>query len=358
VTLSQHASSARCVVPATGRHAVRFGVAIPTCTEGMIYPIPFAGPDEIVAIAVEAERLGYDAVMGNDHLTTQRYVRDRWSDAPNYYEPLVTLAACAAATSRVALMTGVIVLPMRDPVLLAKQAATLDRFSGGRVILGVGVGAYREELEATHPEHRARPRSEVTEEGIRALRLLFEVRRATFSGEHIAFEDVEMYPKPVQTPLPIYSAGNAPGSIRRAAELCEGWLPAAVGPARVARGVETLHQLAAAAGRDADAIDVAPQLVVCIGRSGEEAERRFLASQIHEHLVSLQRSTLRGFDVSSYVSMNLIGSVAQVTDKVWQYRDAGARHLAGLLFVGDSVSEMLDQVRIFADEVVPSFRSG
>jgi probable F420-dependent oxidoreductase len=336
---------------------VRFGIAIPTCTEGMIYPIPFAGPDEIVAIAVEAERLGYDAIMGNDHLTTQRYVRDRWDDAPSYYEPIVTLAACAAATSRVALMTGVIVLPMRDPVLLAKQAATLDRFSGGRVILGVGVGAYREELEATHPERRAVARSEVTEEGIRAMRLLFEARRATFSGEHVAFEDVEMYPKPIQAPLPIYSAGNAPGSIRRAAELCEGWLPAAVGPARVGQGVETLRGLASAAGRDPDAIDVAPQLVACIARTAEEAERRFLTSQIHEHLVSLQRSTLRGFDVSSYVSMNLIGSVDQVIDKVGRYRDAGARHLAGLLFVGDTVGELLDQARIFAEEVIPTFRS-
>src|SRR5690349_5490594 len=160
---------------------MRFGVAIPTCTEGMIYPIPFAGPDDIVALAVEAEQLGYDEVMGNDHLTTQRYVRARWQDPPNYFEPLIALTACAAATSRIGLMTGVIVLPMRDPILLAKQAATLDRFSHGRLVLGVGVGAYREEMEATYPDRREAPRSAWVDESIQALRALFTERRVDFA---------------------------------------------------------------------------------------------------------------------------------------------------------------------------------
>ncbi len=335
---------------------MRFGVAIPTCTEGMIHPIPFAGPDDIVALAVEAEQLGYDAVMGNDHLTTQRYVRARWPEPPDYYEPLIALTACAAATTTIRLMTGVIVLPMRDPVLLAKQAATLDRFSHGRLTLGVGVGAYREEMEATYPDRREAPRSEWMDESIQALRLLSTERRPDFEGRWIRFRDVEMYPKPAQDPLPLYSAGNADGSIRRAAAWCQGWLPAAIGPARVAEGRARLRAYAQEAGRDPDTIEIAPQLVACIGRTTEEAEAAFRASQVYEHLVSLQASTLKGFDVSSYVSMNLIGTVDEVVERVERYQEAGAGHLSGLLFVGDTLAALREQIGLFATDVMPRFR--
>ncbi len=334
---------------------MKFGVALPTCTEGMIYPIPFAGPEQIARVAIEAERLGYFAVMGNDHLSTQAYVRSRWPDAPSYYEPLIIYAYCAAQTSTIKLMTGVIVLPVREPVLLAKQVATLDHVSNGRVILGVGVGAYREEFEQTHPRLKAAARGDLVAEGIDALRALFTERRASYSGKWFEFSDVEMAPKPVQDPLPIYSGGNAEGSIRRAAESCQGWLPAAVGPARIADGVAKLHEYAAAAGRDGSSIEVAPQLVVCIGRTAEEAERDFKASQLYEHLVSLQKSTLRGVDISGYVAMNLIGSADDVIEKVAAYRDAGAGHMAGLLFAANTVDEMLEQMALFAETVVPRF---
>jgi probable F420-dependent oxidoreductase len=335
---------------------LKFGVALPTCTEGMIYPVPFATPDEVVQVAVEAERLGYHAVMGNDHMTTQAYVRKRWPDPPNFYEILMTYAYCAARTTRIRLMTGVIVIPMRHPVLLAKQVATLDQFSKGRVILGVGVGAYREEFEATQVRLRDVPRSELLEEGIASLRLLFDERRATFHGRHYEFEDVESFPKPLQKPLPIFSAGNAEGSIRRAAELCEGWLPAALGAEKLADGRNRLHEYAVAAGRDPAAIEIAPQLVVCIGRTAEAAEREFKRSQAYEHLVSLQRSTLKGFDIDSYVAMNLIGSVDEICERVDRYRRAGADHLAGLLFVGNSAKEMTEQFQLFAETVVPRFK--
>lgn len=335
---------------------MRFGVALPTCTEGMLYPIPFAAPHDVVRVAVEAERLGYYAVMGNDHLTTQAYVRKRWPNPPNFFEPLITYAYCAPATTTIKFMTGVIVLPMRHPVVLAKQVATLDQFTGGRVILGVGVGAYREEYVATQPQLRDVPRADLVEEGIAAMRLLFEERRATYHGHHYAFDDVEMYPKPLQRPLPIYSAGNAEGSIRRAAEMCEGWLPAGMGPERIRLGREKLRTHAAQAGRDPDTVEIAPQLVVCVGRTAEEAESDFKSSQVYEHLLSLQQSTLKGFDIDSYVSMNLIGSVDQVSESIDAYRRAGAGHLSGLLFVSNSVDQYIEQMHLFAETVMPQFK--
>jgi len=148
---------------------VKFGVGLPTCTTGMMYPVPFATPQDIVRVAIECEQLGYYEVAGNDHINTQRYVRETFADPPDFFEPLITYAYCAARTSTLHFVTGVIVLPMRHPVLLAKQVATLDQFSGGRIILGVGVGAYREELESAYPEMSSAPRAGLVREGIEAL---------------------------------------------------------------------------------------------------------------------------------------------------------------------------------------------
>src|SRR5690606_33013091 len=142
------------------------------------------------------------------------------------YEPMVTLTYIAALTSAIRLMTGVVVMPMREPVLLAKQVATLDQISGGRLTIGLGVGAYRAEFEAVYPARAGIPRGELVAEGFEAMTRLFEQRRASYDGAHFGFDDVEMYPKPVQTPFPIYSCGNADGTIRRAATHGAGWMPA------------------------------------------------------------------------------------------------------------------------------------
>jgi len=187
-----------------------------------MYPVPFAKPSDILPTALLCERLGFDSVWGNDHMTTQRYVRKEFSDPPNFFEPLITFSYCAARTTTLRFATGIIVLPMRNMPVLAKQVATLDQLAGGRVILGVGTGAYREEYEALFPDARDVRRGTIVDEGMQALRLLFTERRATFRGRAVHFEDVECFPKPVQNPMPIYAGvtipryGAAPGSTRRA----------------------------------------------------------------------------------------------------------------------------------------------
>lgn len=334
---------------------MKFGVGLPTCTAGMMYPVPFAGPEDVVRVAIESEQLGYYEVAGNDHINTQRYVRETWPEPPNFFEPLVTYAYCAAHTSVLRFVTGIIVLPMRHPVLLAKQVATLDQLSKGRVILGVGVGAYREELETAYPDLASVPRAALMEEGLQALRLLFSERRASFEGRHYRFNDLEMYPKPVQNPLPIYSSGNADGSIRRAAFYGQGWLPAGIGPERIREGRAKLERYAMEAGRDPSQIAIAPQLIVCLGENEARARENFERSQLYHHLVSLQQSTLKGIDVESYVAMNLVGTPDQVIPRIRALEEAGVSHLCGLYFVGNTVDEMLQQVRAFAAEVMPEF---
>jgi probable F420-dependent oxidoreductase len=334
---------------------LRFGVHIPTCIEGMMYPVPFARPHDILPVALLAERLGFDSVWGNDHMTTQRYVQREWPEPPNFYEPLITFTYVAARTERIRLATGIIVLPMRTMPVLAKQVATLDQLSGGRVILGVGTGAYREEYEALHPDARDARRGDIVDEGMRALRLLFTERKATFRGTHVRFQDVECFPKPRQAPLPMYAGGNHPEVRRRAGEYGEGWMPAVLSPEEIARGVEDVRRAAAKAGRDGSTIDIAPQFACSIGRTHEEAVTRFHASQLYKHLESLKRSTLRE-QTGGFEERNLIGSPAEICERIRVYQQAGVTTLSGLLFVANTVPEMQEAIDLFGREVIPNFR--
>jgi probable F420-dependent oxidoreductase len=334
---------------------MRFGVHIPTCIEGMMYPVPFAKPSDILPTALLCEELGFDSVWGNDHMTTQRYVQQEFADPPNFFEPLITFSYCAAQTTRLRFATGIIVLPMRNMPVLAKQVATLDQLSGGRLILGVGAGAYREEYEALFPDARGVRRGTIVDEGMQALRLLFTERKATFRGSAVHFEEVECFPKPAQDPMPIYAGGNHPEVRRRAGQYGQGWMPAVLSPEEIARGIEDVHRAAAAAGRDGAAIDIAPQFAVSIGRTREEADRRFRGSQLFKHLESLKKSTLRE-QTGGFEQRNLIGSPEEISERIRVYERAGVTTCSGMLFVAGSVAEMREAIELFGREVLPNFR--
>jgi probable F420-dependent oxidoreductase len=323
----------------------------------MAYPIRLADHEAILRLALHAEALGFDSVLANDHYSTMPYVRDQFRDPPRFYEPLTTLTYVAARTSRIRLMTGVVVMPMREPVLLAKQVATLDQISGGRFTLGLGVGAYRAEFESVRPDMAEAPRGLLVTEGMASLVELFSQRRASYNGNFYRFSDVELFPKPVQQPFPIWGCGNAEGVIKRAALYGCGWMPAGMPDALMAEAVKRLHQYAEDAGRGDIKFDIAPQLVLCLGRDPAAALETFKGSQAHEHLVSLRNSTLKGFDESGFAAQNLIGSPAQVIDRVAALAECGATEMAGLIVVANSEAEMADQMSMLAEEVMPAFPS-
>lgn len=320
-----------------------------------MYPVPFAKPSDILPTALLCEELGFDSVWGNDHMTTQRYVQQEFAEAPNFFEPLITFSYCAARTTRLRFATGIIVLPMRNMPVLAKQVATLDQLSGGRLILGVGAGAYREEYEALFPDARGVRRGTIVDEGMQALRLLFTERKATFRGRAVHFEEVECFPKPAQNPMPIYAGGNHPEVRRRAGQYGQGWMPAVLSPEEIARGIEDVHRAAAAAGRDGAAIDIAPQFAVSIGRTRDEADRRFRGSQLFKHLESLKKSTLRE-QTGGFEQRNLIGSPEEISERIRVYERAGVTTCSGMLFVAGSVAEMREAIELFGREVLPNFR--
>ncbi len=335
---------------------MRFGLGVPTGTEGMMYPVPYADPDDAVRIAVEAERLGFDSVWGNDHVSTQAYVRAEFPDPPRFYDPFLYLAYVAAQTTTLKVATAITVMTFRHPVVVAKMAATLDQLSHGRLILGVGIGAYREETEAMYPG-RSMHRGRYATEFLESLNVLLTERRAGYSGEYISFTDVESFPKPVQTPLPVLSGGNAPGSKERAAKYGTGWIPACLTPDEVAAGVAEIRETAEKVGRGLpDTFDVAPQLSVSVGRTREEAWSRFEKSQLYAHMRSLSESTLKGRQ-DSWFERNLIGTPDDIAEQIDKYEQAGVTTLSALLFAANDVPETLDMMAEFAETVIAPRKS-
>ena len=150
----------------------------------------------------------------------------RAEDAP-LPDPLIWLAYVAAVTSQIRLATGILILPQRNPVVLAKELATLDHLSGGRVELGIGVGWLEEEFDALGVPFAGRGRR--TDEYVGALRALWSQDRASFGGEFTRFDECIVRPQPANGAIPIHVGGDSPAAARRAGRLGDGFLPARVG---------------------------------------------------------------------------------------------------------------------------------
>lgn len=335
---------------------MRFGLGIPTCREGLAYPSGFADLAATARLASQAEAAGFDSLWANDHLATQRIVMDSLPTPPNFYEPIVTFAYLAAQTSRLQFVLATIVAPLREPVLLAKQIATLDRAAGGRVILGLGIGAYREEFEAIERAAATINRGALMEETVAALRLLFGQRRAAYAGKYIGFSEIEVFPKPVQRPLPIYLSGNSAGAIRRAAALADGWILAGASPEQARSSIALLRQTAAEAGRDPGEIQACVQAWVSVGETEREATSRLTASQHFRRLRALKPDEAEETALRSFAENNLFGAPEQIVRQIDAYRQAGVDHL-GLVFLADRMDELLAGVELFGQCVLPRARS-
>ncbi len=208
--------------------SVPFGIALPNYG-------PLATPETLIRLARLAEQLGVDSVWVSDHLVApvgvaSIYPYDRRPDRKpgdmgvieEFYEPLTTLAWLAGATSRVRLGISAYVMPYRNPVVTAKQVATLDRLSGGRVILAIGVGWLAEEFAALDVPFARRGRR--TEDYVAVCKALWTGAEARFDGETYRLPPVRTGPVPAQRPHPpLWIAGNSARGIARAARIGDGW---------------------------------------------------------------------------------------------------------------------------------------
>ena len=336
---------------------MKFGVQLPTGMEGLALPLPYFGPQDgahdLVAAAITLERLGYDSVWGNDHYATQDYVRKHWNGNPRYFDPLVVLAAAAAVTSRVQLGTSVLVLPMREIAVTAKQIATLDQISGGRLLLGVGIGAYREEFAAARPELVGKDRGAMLEEGLGLLNRLFCEPGVTHQGRYYHVENLDLDPKPLQQPFPILIGGHQQRGLDRVVKYGQGWVPGWRPFDELKEWIAKLREKAVEVGRDPASITVAPQFSALVARTQEEAEARYQKSAMVQHRVSLAYT---GRDPKLAQTNNLIGSPEVVLEKLEQLRGYGADHLAAISFCVNSPTEMSEQIHFFAEEIMGPYR--
>lgn len=227
-----------------------------------MFPTSYAA--DPASVARKAEALGFESFWLPEHPiipvhTTTPYPLREDGQIPAFYahiaDPFIGLAAAAAVTKTIRLGTGICLVPERNPIVLAKEVATLDHYSGGRVLFGVGAGWLREEAEVLgvhFPKRWTRLR-----ESIFAMRELWTKEEAEFHGTVIDFPPVRCLPQPLQKPYPpILLGAHGEKGLRRVAQWADGWCPLAPPPAELRDHLTTLEQLTQAAGRDFRKLDI------------------------------------------------------------------------------------------------------
>ena len=233
---------------------------------------PLATPQNLGIIARKGEELGFDALLTGDHILVPRNIASPYpyteggefpgSPSGESMEQITLLSYIAGQTSKIRLVTSVLIVPHRNPLIAAKSLATLDVLSGGRLVVGVGVGWMREEFQALGlPPFEER--GAVTDEYIRAFKVLWTEDNPSFEGKYISFDDISFLPKPVQKPHPpIWVGGESRPALRRTAELADGWYPLGSNPTfpmgtpeQLKAGLERLAQYARRFGRDPSEIE-------------------------------------------------------------------------------------------------------
>jgi probable F420-dependent oxidoreductase len=216
---------------------------------------PLATREAIVTFAREAEQREIASLWVSDHVVFPRtatgsYPGGRFPHPPDkaYLEPVTVLTAAAMATDRARLGSSVFILGHRHPVVMAKMLASIDALSGGRLICGVGVGWWKEELEILGAPFRARGRQ--GDEAIQVFKALWTMDNPAFDGEFFRFRDLGFAPKPVQKPHPpIWVGGDSPGAFRRVVTLGDGWHATSKTPAQLGEALARLRTAADVAGR-------------------------------------------------------------------------------------------------------------
>jgi len=285
--------------------------------------------------ARKAEAMGYDSVWATEGLVNELPALD----------PVVAIAGFAVGTTRVAIGSCVLLSPLRNPLILAKQIASLDVLSSGRVVLGIGIGgsplsnpdAYRALGIALH-ERGAR-----CDEGIEIMRKLWGGKRVSHAGRFYRFDDIAMEPRPVQRPhLPIWAGGGAEGVLKRTARFCDGFVPIGSGAHTYRQSWERISAFAAEFGRDTATITPAVHLYYCLAkdrREGQALAERTLTER-YGYRVNLPNGTRFPF-----------GNADDCLETIAAYRAAGVEHF--VLNPVRPLGEVVAEVERFAARLLP-----
>jgi probable F420-dependent oxidoreductase len=304
--------------------AVQFGVMLNSSNP----------PAEMFALARRTEELGFHSAWVGDHVSFHTPL----------YESLTLLASFAGITSRIKLGSGVYLLALRHPTVVAKITASLDALCGGRLIFGVGVGGENpKEFEACGVPHNERGAR--VDEGIDVVRALWRDRPASFDGRFTRFEGVSIEPGPTQKPgPPIWIGGRSDAALRRAGRRGDGWISYAVQVERYGQSLEKIRAAAAEAGRDLDGFATGHLAFITVGRDHEAARAtwiRILSRRYNQDFTPL---------ASRY---GIIGTAEQCAQQLARFVDAGCRCLV-LNPIADPEGQR-EQVEAIAAGVVPRF---
>jgi probable F420-dependent oxidoreductase len=302
-----------------------------------------ATPDALGTVVQRGEALGFHSVMIADHVVFPTEVRSRYPytatgafpGGGDALEQLTLAAFVAARTRRLRLVTSVMILPYRNPVLTAKELATIDVLSSGRLTLGVGVGWLREEFEALAAPDFAR-RGAASDEYLTIFKTLWTRSPASFHGAFYRFENLQCLPQPVQKPHPpIWIGGHSRAALRRVVAHGDGWHPVGANaavpltPPELSALLDELHRLAGAAGRDPRALTIS------------------FKAPVYERSSGARVTTPDG------QRMPFTGSRDDVVDDIHAYAKLGVSELV-LDFRSESLAETLDGMERFASDIKPA----
>jgi len=284
-----------------------------------------------IEIAKSAEILGFDSVWASDHVVMPEKHLGSFSEV--FYDPFMLLSYIAAETSTIKLGTSVIILPYRNPVVVAKMIATLDQLSEGRVIFGVGPGWMREEYDALSVPFEKRGAR--TNEYIEAIKELWVSDDPAYEGEFCSFSNIQFYPKPFQKPHPpIFIAGASDYAIKRAVIYGNGWQPTWVSAEDVREGKSKLEKIAEESGKD-------------LAGFTYSVRNRL-------HIVDSNYDITQDDKLDSADPPFLLrGTAAQIADYVKQYKELGVAHMI-LDPVTDDLDGIFNTLEIVSKEIIPS----
>jgi probable F420-dependent oxidoreductase len=309
---------------------------------------PLATPDSLGTITRRGEELGYYMVLTGDHIVVPTQIDSPYpytedgtfpgSASGEAMEQLTVLAFLAGQTHTIRLVTSVIIVPHRNPLVAAKALATLDVLSKGRLIIGIGAGWMREEFEALGLPPFAE-RGAVTDEYVQAFKELWTSDNPTFDGKYCRFSNIAFLPKPVQKPHPpIWVGGESRRALRRTAQLANGWYPIGSNPQfpmgepeQLAAGIERLAAYAKEAGRKPTEIDI--------------------IYRTHDYQLNTEGPPAR---VAAATRRPFVGSAAEIAADIRQYEAIGVKYLVlDFARLSRTLAEMLQRMETFATQVWP-----
>ncbi len=293
----------------------------------------FKDPSELRDTVVEAEALGFGAVLLPEHLLPPHWPTAELS-ARYWYDTTVLAAYLGGATRRIRFLTSVMVVPYHPPVQTAKALATLDVLTGGRVLLGAGTGWMKAEFRRLGIDFDRR--AAITDEYLRAMIELWTSDSPTFNGQFVKFDDVSFLPRPVQQPIPLLIGGTGPAPFRRVAEIGHGWFPMTATPEQLRSGIQAIQQLRAEHGRGDEPL--------WVGYSGLAMGSDPETATMRSHVDNAPVGEASGPT-----------SPSQAIDEIRKYRVAGVNFLS-MGFAWSNGAELRESMRRFAREVMPAFR--